>query len=127
MATATSENVLQRQLNDARIHARGSDLSEVSGRQVRQGVDGALTVVRIRELRVVEGVKKLGAELDCLPLPNAGGLQDRKIEVELAWAMDNAGSAVTVQRAAGDDAGIRRRALCLAGSGGHGVINRAAW
>src|SRR5581483_1452113 len=124
LSPARSEDILQRQLEDARIHARRRDLSEVTRREVRQSVDGALAVVRVRELRVVEGIEKLRPELDRLPLPDAGRLQNRKIEIELARPKDDARSAVAVERAA-RDSGVGSGALRLAGSGCGGVVDRA--
>ena len=118
-----SEDVLQSQLDNARVDAGGSDLSEAARGEIRKSVDGALAVVRVGELRVVEGVKEFGSELDRVPLADAGGLQNGKIEIELAGAEDDARSAVAVQRAAGGS-GISRGALRLAGNPRHRIVNR---
>ena len=89
-----SEAVLQSELDHARVHASGSDLSEVARGEIRQSVNGALAIVRVGELRVVKGVKKFGSELDRLSLADAGRLQNRKIEIELAGSADDAVPAV---------------------------------
>jgi hypothetical protein len=57
------EDVLQRQLNNPWVYAGRGDLSEIARGKVRQGIDGALPVVRIRELRVIEGVKEFSPKL----------------------------------------------------------------
>ena len=64
LACAKSEDVLQSQLDDTRIHARRSDLSEVARREIWQGINCALTVIRISELGVVQGVEEFGSELE---------------------------------------------------------------
>jgi hypothetical protein len=75
------EAVFQRELDHARVHAGGRDLSEGPRPHVGKGIYGSKAVVRIGELRMVKGVEEFGAELDriarhrieCCKVSSAGG------------------------------------------------------
>ena len=78
------ERVLQRKLNQTRIHRRGCNLSESRLGHIYHG--------RIAELRVVERIEKFSPELQCGVFPNAsnlGRLGQRHIPIELPWTKDN--------------------------------------
>src|SRR5258708_38802796 len=81
------KNVLQSELNHARVHAGSRNPTPVRRVHVHQhrwsgsGVSGW-----IAELRVVEQIKELRAALQDLALPNLRGLQQGSVKVELAWA-----------------------------------------
>src|SRR5215475_3874823 len=69
------EAIFQRELYYARVHAGGRNLSEVPGPHVGNGICGSNTVVRIAELRMIEGVEEFGAELDRMILQDPDPFQ----------------------------------------------------
>ena len=107
-----SKHILQRQLDNAWIHACGSDLPKVARSEIRQAIDGALTKIWIAELRMVERVEELPTKLDRMTLPYNRRLHDGYIEIELSRSVDNSGSAIAEERTA-SDARIGGSALSL--------------
>ena len=58
------ETIFQRELNYARVHTGGRNLAEGAGLHVGKRICGPRSVVRIRELRMIECVEEFGSELD---------------------------------------------------------------
>ena len=104
-----SERILQSQLNNAWSNRSLVDDTQLSARENRIVVDDR--VGRYRELRVVENVKELGAELDALALGNVCDFPYLKIEVQLVGAANDPDTGVPeVERSI--VANGRRRAEC---------------
>ena len=76
-----SKQVLQGELNQPRIGARGGDLSESTGHVARR--------CRVAELCVVQKVEELRAELQRLPFGELGGLDQRPVEIQLARSLND--------------------------------------
>src|SRR5262245_21360766 len=112
------KTVFQRELDDTRVHAGGRDLSEVARPHVGKGICAPSSVVRITELRMVEGVEEFGAELDRMILQDLDPFQNRDVPVELAGALNNTDTRIAVVRSVSDNG---RRA-----KGGFVEVARAA-
>lgn len=76
------EQVLQRELDQARVGAGGGDLSKGAWRVSSHR--------RVTELRMVQEIEKFGAELDGLPFRDLRALEDGPVEIELARSEQNA-------------------------------------
>src|SRR5262245_19596561 len=92
------EDVFQRELDHARVHAGGRNRSERARPHIGKGISRSRAVVRIGELRVVERVEEFSTELDRLILNNLDPFQNREIPVELAGAENDTDSRITVVR-----------------------------
>src|SRR5207247_1154111 len=68
-------------------------------------------VVRIGELRMVEGVEEFGAELDRMILQDPDPFQNGHIPVELAGAENNTGPRIAIVRSVSDSRRRAKRAL----------------
>src|SRR5581483_883763 len=97
-----SKHVLESKLDDAGVYGeRTSDLPERWTADLqRAGVDCA-HAARIGKLGMVKGIKKLGPQLDRLPLSNVSRLDQRDIPIELSRTKNDAGARIAEQRSSG--------------------------
>src|SRR5205807_2011299 len=90
-----SKCVLEGELDNAWVDAGTVDPPACQRVHVGQEPSGT-TLRRTIELGVVEQVEELCAELERLPLSNARGLQNGRVEVKLAGAGKNAHTGISV-------------------------------
>jgi hypothetical protein len=105
------EAVFQCELDHARIHVGGRDLSEGARPDVGKGIRGRRAVIRIGELRMVEGIEEFGTELDCMVLYDSDPFQNGNIPVELPGAINNADSRIAIPRSISDSGRRAKRSL----------------
>src|SRR6266850_531842 len=105
------EAVFQRELDHPRIDAGRRDLPEGPRPHVGKGICSSRAVVRIRELRMVEGVEEFSAELDRMILPDPDPFQNSDVPVELAGAENNTRPRIAVVRSVSDNGRRAKRAF----------------